>query len=299
MHTKSLSTLMAILWLGLTPSAEPMAAPAEAKAGVSAAASGQITSATQALLQQLKGDKAYQDPPPLEQIPQDKYGDEARLGHKIFTETWRYARRYAGNDLSCSNCHLDAGRKANAAPMWAAFGMYPAYRSKGDRNMTLEERIQDCFRFSLNGFAPAVNAPEVRALVSYFHYLSKGVPVGTEMPGRGFPQVVATGIDASPTRGAQAFKAKCAVCHGEGGAGKRRDGEKDGWLFPPLWGKDSFNKGAGLYRPDRLAGFIKANMPLGAEFSLSDQEALDLAAYINLQLRPPDPRKGFIKGLLE
>lgn len=256
-------------------------------------------SPTQALLQQIKGDRSYHVPPPLEQIPQDKYGDEVRLGHKIFTETWRYARRYAGNDLSCSNCHIDAGRKANAAPMWAAFGMYPAYRSKSDRNTTLEERIQGCFRFSLNGFAPALDAPEVRALVSYFHYLSKGVPVGTDMPGRGFPQVVDTGTDPSPTRGSHAYKAKCTVCHGENGAGKRAEGQKAGWLFPPLWGMGSYNKGTGLHQSRHLAGFLKANMPQGAEFTLSDQEALDLAAFINLQLRPRDPRNGLIKGLLE
>lgn len=256
-------------------------------------------SPTQALLQHLKGARGYHVPPPLEQIPQDKYGDEVRLGYKIFTETWRSARRYTGNDLSCSNCHLDAGRKANAAPMWAAFGMYPAYRSDSDRNTTLEERIQDCFRFSLDGFAPALDAPEVRALVSYFHYLSKGAPVGTEMPGRGFPQVVDTGVDPNPTRGSHAYKAKCAVCHGENGVGRRADGLKEGWLFPPLWGAGSYNKGAGLYRARHLAGFLKAHMPQGADFTLSDQEALDLAAYINLQLRPRDPRKGVLKGLLE
>ncbi len=257
------------------------------------------TSPTVALLDHLKGGESYHVPPALEAIPHDKYGDEVRLGHKIFTETWRYARRYAGNDLTCANCHLDAGRKANSAPMWAAFGMYPTYRRKNDRNVTLEERIQDCFRFSMNGFAPALDAPEIRALTSYFHYLAKGAPVGTEMPGRGFPQVVATGQDPNPTRGGQVFKAKCAVCHGEDGSGKRVEGQKEGWQFPPLWGSESFNKGAGLHQVQTMAGFIKANMPLGQDFSLTDQEALDVAAFINLQLRPWDPRKGMLKGLFE
>lgn len=299
MQTRGRVLLIWLLAAGLVGSGEVMAERQRKEQAIHKSPDKPAASPTQALLQQIKGHRSYHVPPPLEQIPQDKYGDEARLGHKIFTETWRYARRYAGNDLSCSNCHMDAGRKANAAPMWAAFGMYPAYRSKSDRNTTLEERIQGCFRFSLNGFAPALDAPEIRALVSYFHYLSKGVPVGIDMPGRGFPQVVDTGTDPNPTRGSHAYKAKCAVCHGENGAGMRVEGQKAGWLFPPLWGMGSYNKGAGLYQSRHLAGLLKANMPQGAEFTLSDQEALDLAAFLNLQLRPRDPRKGLIKGLLE
>ena len=61
----------------------------------------------------------------------------------------------------------------------------------------------------------------------------------------------------------------------------------------------SYNKGAGMANNDMLAGFLKATMPPGQDWSLSDQEALDLAAYINLQIRPWDPRKGIIKGLFE
>jgi hypothetical protein len=37
-----------------------------------------------------------------------KYGDDVRLGKQIFTETYNYAHRYSGNDLTCSNCHLYA-----------------------------------------------------------------------------------------------------------------------------------------------------------------------------------------------
>ena len=259
--------------------------------------SSRLASPSERLLSQLKGSAPYLQPRPLEAAPQDKYGDDVRRGHQIFTETWRHARRYAGNDLACANCHLDAGRKANAAPMWAAYGMYPAYRRQGDRNTTLEERIQDCFRFSMNGFAPALDAPEIRALVSYFHFLAQGVPVGVSMPGRGYPQLVQTGQDPNANRGAVLYKERCADCHGPTGAGKPREG--GGHLSPPLWGNDSYNKGAGLHRVEVLAGFLKANMPQGAEFSLTDQEAFDLAAFISQQPRPRDPRKGLLKGLFE
>ena len=255
------------------------------------------SSATRMLAEQIKGDGQYHQPPSDELIPADKYGDDVRLGKKIFTQTNKYAKRYAGNGLSCSNCHMQAGRQAHSAPMWAAFGMYPAYRAKNDRNNSLEDRIQQCFRFSLDGFAPTVDAPEVRALVAYIHFLSTGTPVGTELPGRGFPQIVVTGYDASPSRGGKAYAEKCAVCHGKDGKGQRSD---DGaYVYPPVWGMDSYNKAAGFARNDLLAGFIKANMPLGQPWTLSDQEALDIAAFINLQIRPWDPRKGLIKGLLD
>ncbi|MDX2458125.1 MAG: c-type cytochrome [Gammaproteobacteria bacterium] len=252
---------------------------------------------TRVLADHLKGATRYHVAPGEDTIPNDKYGDDVRLGKKIFTETYRYARRYAGNDLTCANCHLDAGRRPNAGPMWAAYGMYPAYREMNNRNNSLEERIQQCFLFSLNGFAPALDAPELRALVSYIHFLAKGVPIGVGMPGRGYPQVVRTGSDPNPKRGDDIYTAKCAICHGASGAGEKKVG--GGYTWPPLWGMDAYNKGAGMANNDLLAGFIKANMPLEQPWSLTDQEALDVAAYINLQIRPYDPRKGLLKGLFD
>lgn len=236
-------------------------------------------------------------PPSDAEIPHDRYGDDVRLGQKIFTETYKYARRYTGNQLTCSNCHLDAGRKPDAAPLWAAFGMYPAYKARNDRSNTLEERIQQCFQFSLNGIAPALDTPEVRALVTYMHFLAKGAPIGMELPGRGVPQIPRTGQDPNPMRGADVYRGKCVACHGANGEGKKKFGS--GYEFPPLWGSDSYNKGAGMARNELLAGFVKANMPLGSAGTLTDQEALDVAAYINLQLRPWDPRKGMLKGLFD
>lgn len=253
--------------------------------------------ATQHLITHLKGDANYHKPPADEMIPNDKYGDDVRFGKKIFTQTYKYASRYTGNGLVCSNCHMNAGRQANAAPLWAAYGMYPAYKSKNDRNNTLADRIQQCFRFSLNGFAPAFDTPEIRALQAYIHFLSKGVPIGIDMPGRGYPQIVNTGFDANPGRGGKHYQDKCAVCHGKDGTGEKND--SGGYSYPPLWGMDSYNKAAGFSRNELLAGFIKANMPLGQGWSLSDQQALDLASYINLQIRPLDPRKGILEGLLD
>ena len=60
------------------------------------------------------------------------------------------ASDHVGNGLACANCHLDGGRHPDSAPMWAAWGQYPAYRSKNDRINTMEDRVMGCFTYSMN-----------------------------------------------------------------------------------------------------------------------------------------------------
>ncbi len=229
-------------------------------------------------------------------LPNDKHGELVRQGWQIFTDTPRFARVYAGNALNCSSCHLDSGRRAGAAPMSAAWGMYPAYLAKSDKVATVQERIQQCFRFSMNGLAPPLDSHEMQALSAYMQWLARGVPVGVEQPGRGFLTIERTGSDPNPLRGKALYAQRCATCHGDHGQGIRSSEER--FVAPPLWGAHSFNKGSGMNRIDLLAGFLKANMPLN-NADLSDQEALDLAAWVTLQERWPDPRKGLVAGLME
>ena len=61
-------------------------------------------------------------------------------------------------------------------------------------------------------------------------------------------------------------------------------------MFPPLWGKDSFNWGAGMHRINTAAAFIKQSMPLGKGGSLTDEQAWNVAAFMNSHERPQDPR---------
>jgi thiosulfate dehydrogenase len=60
---------------------------------------------------------------------------------------------------------------------------------------------------------------------------------------------------------------------------------------PSVWGPASYNVGAGMARVSVAAAFIKANMPRGWGWSLTDDEAFDVAAYINSQPRPDFPGK--------
>jgi thiosulfate dehydrogenase len=229
-------------------------------------------------------------------MPADQLGDAVRLGEAIFTQTFSHPKsaRYVGNTQTCEGCHLDAGRLAGAAPVWAAWVAYPAFRSKDQRLNTIAERIQGCFAYSMNahgsaaGQAPPAGSDAMDALEAYIYWLASGAPTGDQaMPGRGYPalEVPAKGFD--PGRGAEVFKAVCALCHGEDGQGTWVRGEL---LFPPLWGPQSYAWGAGMQRIDTAAAFIKRNMPLGLAAGLSDQDAWDVAAFINAQERPQDPR---------
>jgi thiosulfate dehydrogenase len=226
-------------------------------------------------------------PPPESAIPNDDFGKEVALGRQIFLEPDKYAAAYVGNHLSCENCHLDAGRLADAGPLWAAWTMYPAYRSKNHHVNTFAERLQGCFRFSMNGKAPPADDPVLVALESYAYWMSQGAPVDKALPGRGYPQLPKPAQAPDYARGAQVFQRDCALCHGDAGQGQQVAGRT---VFPSLWGPDSFNWGAGMHEVDKAAGFIKANMPLGRGDTLSDQDAWDVAYFMDAHERPQDPR---------
>lgn len=226
-------------------------------------------------------------PPSAASIPDTPFGREVALGRRIFLDPAKYAPAYVGNRLSCENCHIDAGRLANAAPLWGAWPMYPAYRRKNGRVNTYAERLQDCFRFGLNGKAPPLGDPVLVALESYSYWLSRGAPVGKPLPGRGYPKLPPPAKAPDYARGAAVFKRDCSLCHGADGQGRQVAGRT---VFPPLWGAQSFNWGAGMQRVDNAAGFIEANMPLGRGDTLSDQDAWDVAYFMDAHERPQDPR---------
>ena len=225
-------------------------------------------------------------PPRAADAPRGPYGDAVRLGEKLLTGTAVAAPQHVGNGLACANCHLDAGRKAGAAPLWAAFVNFPAFRAKNGEINTFQKRVQDCFLYSMNGKPPALGSPELIAIEAYAAYLAKGLPSGESPPGRGFPTLAKPALAADAGRGAQVYADQCAACHGSDGAGGFALNRK----VPPLWGVRAYNWGAGMATIDKAAAFIHANMPLGQEGSLSVQQAWDVATYIDGQVRPQDPR---------
>ena len=234
-------------------------------------------------------------PPQESELPDNAYGKLVRQGYALFVDTKRLAPQFVGNGLNCSNCHLDQGRLANSAPLWGAYQMYPAYRKKNDKVNTFAERLQGCFQFSMNGGTPpTADSPEITALSVYSYWLASKAPLGVELAGRGYPDVAQPARGYNLAQGAEVYKGQCAVCHGAEGLGQKVG---DSYVMPPLWGKDSYNWGAGMHRINTAASFIKHNMPLGKGGSLSDQQAWDVAAYVNSHERPQDPR--LVEGSIE
>ncbi|SFR81158.1 thiosulfate dehydrogenase [Marinobacter daqiaonensis] len=231
-------------------------------------------------------------PPTLKDLEQSSMHPELkrviRRGHDLFTDTQQLRGENVFNNMNCSSCHLGDGRMPFSAPVWPAAVTLPNYRGKNDHVNSLEERIAGCFTYSMNGKPPDYGSDNMLALAAYHHWLARGVTMYPEQPiyGRGFPAPERP-EEVSYQRGEQLYKEKCAICHGDNGEGLRI---RDTTVFPAPWGNNSYNWGAGMVRVSSAAGFVKNNMPLGQPLSLTDQEAWDVAHFMNSQERPQDPR---------
>jgi mono/diheme cytochrome c family protein len=142
---------------------------------------------------------------------------------------------------------------------------------------------------SPTGAPPPPGDDVYKDLQIYMHWLASGAPTGVDLEGAGYPELEKTAAGYDPARGSRVYAANCATCHGADGQGQYDLNGRP--VFPALWGPRSYNWGAGMARVNTAAGFIKANMPLGQTDRLTDQQAWDVAAFINSQERPKDPRQ--------
>jgi thiosulfate dehydrogenase len=235
----------------------------------------------------------------VEGLADDAWGRTVRLGRDLVVATPKLigpevadpAHRFSGNNLSCQNCHLSAGTGKFALPFVGVFADFPQYRGREGRVGTLEDRINGCMTRSLNGRALPFDGSEMRAIVAYMKFLSTGISVGAVPPGRGAPEVPLLDRAADPAHGAAVYVRNCAACHGANGAGQRNGagGDGDGYAFPPLWGSDSFNDGAGMARLITIASFVHGNMPAGTTWqnpALTADDAWDVGAFVESKPRP-------------
>ena len=216
-------------------------------------------------------------------IPDDEYGAAVRRGLQLANHTYKELPNNVGNQLNCTSCHLGNGSEAYAAPWNNMPSIYPIYRSRAGRVNTIQERINGCFERSMNGKALDLDSDDMNAMVSYMSWLSQDMPFGVTPEGRGFVKVNKE-LEPNPETGKKLFAEKCSVCHGADGEGQYND---DGtYLYPAVAGDKSFNDGAGMARTYTAAAFIKGKMPFGQGNTLSDQEAVDIAAYFTHLPRP-------------
>jgi len=208
------------------------------------------------------------------EIPAGPLGLSIRRGLALVTATRDSLPGHVGSALRCVSCHLDEGRRGPTS--WVGVvGRFPQYRSRSGTVETLENRINGCFSRSLNGSPLPVDGPDMRDIVSYMAFLSRGVPVGP--PARA-SDARWTALTPDSAVGGRIFGSICARCHGVDGGGTT--------AAPPLWGPRSFNIGAGMARARTAAAFIRANMPFDRAVTLTDQQALDVAAYVDGHPRP-------------
>ncbi|MCC6372821.1 MAG: c-type cytochrome [Bacteroidia bacterium] len=226
-------------------------------------------------------------------IAGEKNAEQILYGKQLIANTSFYygpkgTLQHSSNGMNCQNCHLEAGTKPFGNNYSAVAATYPKFRERSGTIESIQKRINDCFQRSLNGSSIDTTGKEMRAIVAYINWLGKGLAKGTKPAGAGLKDLEFLDRAASPDSGAKVYGLKCKTCHGANGEGQLGDGTNQ-FKYPPLWGHNSYNLGAGLYRLSRFAAYVKNNMPEGATHQkpqLSNEEAWDVAAYVNTQIHP-------------
>lgn len=195
-----------------------------------------------------------------------------RQGKLVFDETPKYASRYVGNKLACNDCHIQSGTAPHAAPMTDLAGLFPMFNKRAGHVISLQNRLQECFSRSEAGSPPPLDSPEMASLVAYIDYLSKDQVKGKPYKGRGFVKL--PNLTGDPVRGKVVYTTQCAGCHGTDGGGVPP-------ILPAVWGLDSYNDGAGMNDPNKMAAFVFHNMPQNHPGTLSAQDAYDVSVFIH------------------
>lgn len=219
-------------------------------------------------------------------LPPGKLGEMITLGNEIVENTGEHplSKPYVGNALACTSCHLDNGTHPTASTFLHTATAYPAWSPRENRVITLEDRVLNCFMRSMNGVRPPNGSQVSVAVTTYITWLSSGEKIAMNpkapLGPHHVPKLKIDIASADTARGATLYEEHCALCHGENG-----EGDEDN---PPVWGDQSYNDGAGLARNDKLGAWLKVAMPLDDPI-LTEQQALDIAAYVNSK-----PRSKFI-----
>ncbi|MFF5383693.1 c-type cytochrome [Pedobacter suwonensis] len=203
------------------------------------------------------------------------------------------------NGMNCQNCHLDAGTRPFANNFSIFYAGFPKMSARSGRKEEAFERIDECFERSMNGKAPGRNSREMLAMLAYLKWVGKKQDAAHSIADNSVKKIPYLDVPADPLKGKTVYASKCSSCHGETGKGVASPDGK-GYMYPPLWGRDSYNDGAGMFRLGNFAGFVKNNMPYGATYkdpNLTDAEAWDVAAFVNAQPRPHLDSKNDYKNL--
>jgi thiosulfate dehydrogenase len=234
---------------------------------------------------------------------QETEGKERQMvmyGEELIAHTGIYfgpegSVRQISNGMNCQNCHLDAGTRPWGNNYGAVYSTYPKFRARSGTVEDIYKRVNDCFERSLNGKSIDTGSREMQAIYAYMKWLGRDVPKGKKPYSTGLPVLPYMNRAADPEKGKSVYINYCQSCHGQNGEGILNV-DKKSYQYPPLWGDHSYNDGAGLYRITRFASYVKSNMPFNQAThempKLSDEEAWDVAAFVNSQPRPHRDQSG-------
>ncbi|CAN5119890.1 hypothetical protein BH09BAC6_BH09BAC6_35320 [soil metagenome] len=226
-------------------------------------------------------------------IPAGKAGEMIRYGKELLVNTAKYlgpqgSVAHISNGMNCQNCHLAAGTKLFGNNYLGFIASFPKLSPRSGNMEPPSQRIAECFKRSLSGKVPDTSKKEVQSMLAYMRWIGRGVRKGQQLFGSGTERLAFMDHAADPVKGKTVFLLKCQSCHGSNGQGLMA-ADKRSFTYPPLWGKQSYTDAAGMYRLTNLAGFVKNNMPFGATYErpqLTDEEAWNVAAFVNMQPRP-------------
>jgi thiosulfate dehydrogenase len=231
--------------------------------------------------------------PDSTKIPNTPHGDLIRYGRELVAHTAALlgpegSVASISNGMNCQNCHLKAGKKLFGNSYAAVASTYPKFRARSGSVESVEKRVNDCIERSLNGKRLDEQSREMKAFVAYITWVGSEVKKGVTPQGARLLELPELDRAADPVKGKLVFQQHCVRCHGARGEGLK-DLPGPEWHYPPLADNNSYNVGAGLYRLSRFAAYVKANMPNGVTYdnpTLTDEEAWDVAAFVNSLPRP-------------
>jgi len=231
--------------------------------------------------------------PDINSLGNSESDKQIRYGRELIANTASYlgpqgSVKHISNGMNCQNCHLEGGTKFMGNNYSAVASTYPKFRERSGTMENIYKRVNDCMERSLNGIALDTGSEEMQAIRAYIIWLGKDVPKGKKIRGVGIADLPFMPRAADTTLGKTIYMQQCQSCHTATGEGIINPAAHT-YTYPPLWGEYSYNVGAGLYRLSRLAGYVKYNMPFGADYqhpTLTDEQAWDVAAFINSQHRP-------------
>lgn len=221
-------------------------------------------------------------------LPDDDWGHMVKYGMQLINRTAYYigpkgvVSENLGNRMNCTNCHLDNGTKPYGLNFFNSHKTYPQYRARENKILSMADRVNNCIERPHSGKALALDSKEMIAIISYIKWVGESYDL-SKHEGYGLKKIQYANLKADPKNGETVYVKHCATCHQANGEGQM-NAENTTYINPPLWGKKSYQEASSMHRVLKAASFIKYNMPNKVTWqkpTLTDQEALDVAAFIN------------------